>query len=75
MWFEPTISVLEWAKRVHALDCAVTVISVPLFQFREFRCEDHALSNLVILSLFAITIANMAAMFSILNALSLFSCS
>jgi hypothetical protein len=24
--FEPTISVFEWAKTVHALDCAATVI-------------------------------------------------
>jgi hypothetical protein len=28
--FELTISVFEWAKRVHALDCAATVIGLIL---------------------------------------------
>jgi hypothetical protein len=33
--FEPTISVFQWAKTVHALDCATIVIgnnSVPISQ-------------------------------------------
>jgi hypothetical protein len=37
--FEPMITVFEWAKMVHALDQAATVISLPfniLFQNNQF---------------------------------------
>jgi hypothetical protein len=47
--FEPTISVFEQAKAVHALDSAATVIGARQIQVREFTTRNTSVSSVMLL--------------------------
>jgi hypothetical protein len=36
VWFEPTIPAFEWAKKVHALDRAATVIGKKQYAMKKY---------------------------------------